>query len=532
MSSGKHLRQFIRERLTAAAEEIFREAEMTIQHLEETIETQKNLLDFIWKPETKLQGAAEQHVYERGFFPDQQLCNQESNLSLGQEEPETISIKEEQDEFSSHQEGEPLVQKQKTDTFMVTSIYEQNDHREAETNSEQLLSQNSAVTENQDEEGSRHTDSGLAESEAPKPKKRHRKTRIHHEDAPQQHDFNEEDVVVVQESLNQEQPDPAVIKYEEEEPCSSEDEHFGLKQETDTFMVTPADEDSNNRETEPISEDLLAHNSSDTESKDQLVGKNVNPGSSKPEETKPKKRLHRNRSHSNNVDSSPVSENQFDTDTSEESVNFSVNEEVSENMSKMTKHKIHSVDEIACDICGKSYSSKQSFSIHKRVHTGEKPFPCNICEKQFTDPSNLKRHVRTHTGEKPYSCRTCGKSFNRSGHLTAHMRTHTGEKPYSCRICGKYFGHCHSLAYHMRVHTGEKPYSCRTCGKSFSQSGNLTTHMRTHTDEKAYSCRSCGRSFSANHHLTRHMRIHSDEEPHSSAMILNLGVPTSPGVTQ
>ncbi|KAK5610355.1 hypothetical protein CRENBAI_006383, partial [Crenichthys baileyi] len=47
MSSVQHLREFIRERLTAAAEEIFSEVEKTIVRYEEDV----RLLGTCWKPQ-------------------------------------------------------------------------------------------------------------------------------------------------------------------------------------------------------------------------------------------------------------------------------------------------------------------------------------------------------------------------------------------------------------------------------------------------------------------------------------------------
>ena len=54
MSSVGYLREFVNERLTAAAEEIFRVFEKTIAEYEEEIHRQRRLLDIVWKPEIHL----------------------------------------------------------------------------------------------------------------------------------------------------------------------------------------------------------------------------------------------------------------------------------------------------------------------------------------------------------------------------------------------------------------------------------------------------------------------------------------------
>ena len=61
MSSVQHLREFISQRLTAAAEEIFTEFEKTIVQYEKEIDRQRRLLDITWKPRIKLQRIGMKH---------------------------------------------------------------------------------------------------------------------------------------------------------------------------------------------------------------------------------------------------------------------------------------------------------------------------------------------------------------------------------------------------------------------------------------------------------------------------------------
>ncbi|XP_037113908.1 RB-associated KRAB zinc finger protein-like isoform X1 [Syngnathus acus] len=94
-SSSKfhHLRTFVNERLTAAAEEIFGVFEKTIAAYEEEMDRQRRLLDVVCKP------SGPSHITES---PERGLCSQDSITSVEQELLEPSHIKVEQEEHFSN----------------------------------------------------------------------------------------------------------------------------------------------------------------------------------------------------------------------------------------------------------------------------------------------------------------------------------------------------------------------------------------------------------------------------------------------
>ncbi|XP_077377922.1 uncharacterized protein LOC144019009 isoform X2 [Festucalex cinctus] len=112
----------------------------------------------------------------------------------------------------------------------------------------------------------------------------------------------------------------------------------------------------------------------------------------------------------------------------------------------------HTVDQpLACPICAKIFSCKRNLSNHINTHR-EDSFNCTVCDKRFTQKVNLEWHMKTHTVQQTFSCPFCGKTFSEESAMLTHMQIHSGEKAFACPLCGRRFCVEANMLAHVKTH--------------------------------------------------------------------------------
>lgn len=152
-----------------------------------------------------------------------------------------------------------------------------------------------------------------------------------------------------------------------------------------------------------------------------------------------------------------------------------------------------------CDQCEKKFLRPSELAEHKNTHLRVKFYPCSICTNSYSTPLKLSEHVQqVHPGagktpgDTEFFCDICIRSFKSRQAYSNHMRIHakvptTNRKPgenkgFAPQIIGKPIRQF-SMQPGFSPYVPNAPYCCDICGKGFMHKKNIWKHKKVlHAD--------------------------------------------------
>lgn len=159
-----------------------------------------------------------------------------------------------------------------------------------------------------------------------------------------------------------------------------------------------------------------------------------------------------------------------------------------------------------CDECIKEYATGCELAKHRRVHAKEE---CEYCHFSFKNIFEHIRSVHNIEPDRPFECDVCKRTYRTKDNIVVHMKIHKTSRNYPCQLCSMSFLFATELRQHLRKHLTNHPFICDICAAGFKSHANLRSHRRSHNVETPLKCDACDGLFLTNTSLTLHKRTHT-----------------------
>lgn len=165
-----------------------------------------------------------------------------------------------------------------------------------------------------------------------------------------------------------------------------------------------------------------------------------------------------------------------------------------------------------CTECGKTFINNDVLKRHiNGVHKKQLNFECHICARRCLTSSNLRTHLLIHSETLPFVCDICNKSFKQQTNLKLHRKTHASANVFECDVCRLKLKTKGYLREHRKLHFATADFKCDQCESTFKRPAYLRAHRKLmHTDVERVTCATCGASYKSKKFLVIHMRQHTN----------------------
>ncbi|KAF5275046.1 hypothetical protein FQA39_LY06983 [Lamprigera yunnana] len=159
---------------------------------------------------------------------------------------------------------------------------------------------------------------------------------------------------------------------------------------------------------------------------------------------------------------------------------------------KLVRHVLIHSDRkpFSCSVCERTFHRKDHLKNHIKVHSpSKKHYVCEKrnCNKEYTSLLSFKKHTALHAAEEgSLECQICLKTFQSKDEILYHLKIHAGsravknpnEKKFTCDHCDRKFFTRKDVRRHLVVHTGMRDFLCQFCPQRFGRKDHLVRHIK------------------------------------------------------